>query len=581
MQHFRRIRSMQEDFETLGLLPTRQSLPLNESKKTVERKLVAKAEKKSVSTLIAESRNAINRALKKKKTPAKKAKHVKAARKYMMQGLEQFATLVESLKNVEAEMTGAARSELVKAFESVAKISEALKLRLDQAMLMAEENEYVGDGEPKSDAKVDKDDEKKAYAGEDEPEEVKIGVEDEEGKKEYAGEGEPKDTKEKPEAPKGDLRHVGDEVEKVKEVPVHTEDEEVMDANIEIPAALPADLGGLKADALAVLEKMKKEVLSTADAEDILKDMVKFLGGAMDTYINLAKDNKPNEYVGDGKPEDEKGEPVSSESPEGRRMGQDPYGKAGMEVPVQSESKKIAEADGKEDLIKKDTPTRKIAGISDTSLAGNAGWDAVVKEELSSAFQQIVSEYDLFNKNIERVEHQSRDGFIPHTDGGYEAKAFSSVGKLIHNNVKSAEANKKISELYDQSAQDALEEFKEKYAKELKGIPSEKINHQDLCDLSKDDLAEELSELELDNTEGENSTVMFSLGAYYYHPEGKGKGNETNQLYVYGAINWEAPYHRSGRGNEEVVGQEEIEFSDQKDLSQKIKIALNNLMKKM
>ena len=367
MQHFRKTTTLQEDFAKLGLLdlkPASQSL--NESKVLTSsdlKKLTSyyakyhrqvkdaeslalriaktlpssasltdvtrgmemetakefedepKSESRNISKVsLSEARLAVNQALMekaKKKQPKKKAakkEKKKGAKKwFMVQGKEQVATLSESLKELEAELSGSSKTVLIRAFESVCKVSDTLRLRFDQTLLaMAEaEFDHVGDTKvfdkaEKAKSEVDVDDSDVEHVGDKKP----------------FGDSE-KPSKDAPEADDSEYAHIGDDLKQMKE------------------------------DAMNALEKLKKDVMTPADAESILKDMVAFLGGSMDSYMNIdGCDGMGQEHVGDEDPAEAGAEPVEPDSVDGEHVGDDVYDDAAPE-PEGEESEEEKEAKAK------------------------------------------------------------------------------------------------------------------------------------------------------------------------------------------------------------------------------------------
>lgn len=252
--------------------------------------------------------------------------------------------------------------------------------------------------------------------------------------------------------------------------------------------------------------------------------------------------------------------------------------------------------------------------MSKIGLIDIPSWDEYVYKAVSEAFDEIVSDFELYpdkpEEFMDRVEHESRDGFIPHTNGGWEARAFSSLSYIFGTGKMPGDkkTDEYLNKLYNYSMDVAKEQFIDDnldavaaiYKSTDKKALFDKIDYNDLYEKKHGDLAEKLSEYESEATSDDQSSVMFHIGAFYYGPEptfGKHyrpmkKGKETkmiytpdpgkeHELYVFGAINWEAPYHRSGSNNESVILQDTITFKTLGGLKKQLPGLLKKLVKDM
>lgn len=177
---------------------------------------------------------------------------------------------------------------------------------------------------------------------------------------------------------------------------------------------------------------------------------------------------------------------------------------------------------------------------------------------------------------IEEVEHKSRDGFISSNDGGYSYAGFVPLEHLFGSGSFGQMTNgaqKHVQGIYDQGLEMALDAFKEKYAKEIDGIPEDKLNYNDLYDMKKGDLAERLSELEMEMNA--DDTVMFLIRAFMEDDSDREQGITWS---IQSAINWETPYHRPGSNNEDYK-EVFIEFKDQEDMKKNFNKVLKAVKK--
>jgi hypothetical protein len=200
---------------------------------------------------------------------------------------------------------------------------------------------------------------------------------------------------------------------------------------------------------------------------------------------------------------------------------------------------------------------------------------AFIKELLEEKWKTVEQEYELYGDDeAEAIEYKSRDGFIPHTQGGFEIKGFTDSNMLMGSGKlpSHAASAKEIEDMHEQGLKDALDMFWEKYGEEVEklGLTKEQTDYHSLYEKDAGELAETLSEYESENNSGELASIMFRMGVYYYEPKGEG---DSHSLYVFSEINSEAPYHRSKYGK--VPFTKELEFKDLNDLKPKLKAALD------
>jgi len=210
----------------------------------------------------------------------------------------------------------------------------------------------------------------------------------------------------------------------------------------------------------------------------------------------------------------------------------------------------------------------------------NSEINKIIEDSIKNAITKVEDTYELFSVETDKVEDKSRDGFMAFTEGGYEGKGFQTLSYLngSGNLPISAKAGKEIQAQLEYNRELAIDQFKEKNEKKLKDlkITDKQLNYSDLYDLGQGALAEELDGIENDyNSEG---TIMFQIGAYFYEPKGEEK---NGTVYVFGVVNWESPYHRSGRSREDVVYKEDLEFSSPEDLKKKLEVVLGIIVEKL
>lgn len=206
--------------------------------------------------------------------------------------------------------------------------------------------------------------------------------------------------------------------------------------------------------------------------------------------------------------------------------------------------------------------------------------DEKIWEAVSDAWEAVSRKYELFGGteaekgHIEEIEHKSRSGFISHNDGGYQGNGFTTIGYMVGSGIQGSlptKANEKVEEYYEDGMRQALTQFREQYADEIKDIPEDKLNYHDLYEIGKGNLAEKLSEFESENNTDEQSTVMFSLIAMYNN----GGSDGVHTFTIQGVVNWEAPYHRNKSQFEDYY-EAEVDFTEED-----IKKDLNGVVEKV
>jgi len=214
------------------------------------------------------------------------------------------------------------------------------------------------------------------------------------------------------------------------------------------------------------------------------------------------------------------------------------------------------------------TKADRLLNLIEEYLVDYSDWNQAVKNAVEAKGEELESEFELFSANTEEVEYKSRDGFISFQDGGWEFTGFMTLMQIEGSDkwFSSKEANKKIEEMIAYNYEIAKEQFMDDYKEQLKDIPVDKINYHDLYELKLGDLAEKLSEMEMDMMS--EDSVMLDIRCFYE--------DKYKQFTVSAAINWESPYHRGGSNNE-VFLQEEFEAKDGEDITGKLNEAITKV----
>lgn len=181
---------------------------------------------------------------------------------------------------------------------------------------------------------------------------------------------------------------------------------------------------------------------------------------------------------------------------------------------------------------------------------------------------------------MEEAEYISRDGFISHINGGFKITRWLDLGLLSGSGYRFGvkEVDDKINSLIDRCYADAREAFIDKH-EEYKDRESE-VNYHALYEANLGDLAEELSNIEMDMM-SEMSILCF-FNVYYYDADNyHGTVKDKDSLYIFASVNYEAPYHRHGSNNEVTFIEKSIEAKDSKDmlleLAERAKATFDNI----
>lgn len=169
----------------------------------------------------------------------------------------------------------------------------------------------------------------------------------------------------------------------------------------------------------------------------------------------------------------------------------------------------------------------------------------LIKDKLEYHFEDVVSDSEAQEAKYEDVENKSRDGFWAWTDGGTLATSFAYISRFQGGGFTFSDdkANKILQQVIDTNYEGAKGSFMERNQDLVTKYGEDKMNYSDLYELGLDEKAEDLSETE---SEWMDETIMLQMGVQYYTPKNSRNENAgKHTFYVYGVINFEAPYHRS------------------------------------
>jgi len=212
-------------------------------------------------------------------------------------------------------------------------------------------------------------------------------------------------------------------------------------------------------------------------------------------------------------------------------------------------------------------------------------WEVMesIKRTLQYYYDEIRDDYELYpytsGEALKEVPSKSAPGFIPFTDGGFTVTGYSGIYQMNSSGNIPKQVEKKVEEFVKYDTEYAVEDFIVEQPAIAKEVGLTKKNAMEYYDLLTDaGYDQEAEDIDTRIRESYDSDFMFELGVHYYTKDNsRGDSKEFDNVYVYGLINWEAPYYRSGSKNEWVSkksGSIEINPNSKtfkKDLANKIK----------
>jgi antirestriction protein len=199
----------------------------------------------------------------------------------------------------------------------------------------------------------------------------------------------------------------------------------------------------------------------------------------------------------------------------------------------------------------------------------------VLKDELEDVLEDANQEYEGQEIKGEEVEYESRDGFIPFTDGGYEYRFFTygnyltGSGKSLPTNTLDAELERVENLNYEYGK----ERFAEEYPEIVKELGEENIDYNSLSEAGYDSEADDLDEF----SRSDDDSIMFEVEAFYYNPDNSRGIDGKHTIVLTGNVNMEAPYHRTG--NMEDYTQDKFTFDSIEDLKEKLQKGIDKISK--
>lgn len=169
---------------------------------------------------------------------------------------------------------------------------------------------------------------------------------------------------------------------------------------------------------------------------------------------------------------------------------------------------------------------------------------------------------------VKEIEHESYDGFIPFTDGGYHLTLFSGMGYCIGSGSYPEKLRPEVERLEIMVSKESLENLIDDHrhlllsyfdSNAVETIDTDVIHYHSLCEKGLAELAESLREAE-HSWHGEGSTFAYQCKVMYYSSDNhRNKSGEDEVLFISG-VNTDYEYIRDSGLN--VYFEKNIKVSD-------------------
>lgn len=201
----------------------------------------------------------------------------------------------------------------------------------------------------------------------------------------------------------------------------------------------------------------------------------------------------------------------------------------------------------------------------------------VLESKITDSIEDLPNKFEgSYEFKGEEVEHESRDGFIPYTDGGYEAIWFERLSGMWSSghNLPTKQLDDEMNRQINYNLETAKNNFIENYPDIVEEIGEENIDYNSLYEAGYESEAEELSEDE--NEMMSEDTIMMQISAYYYSPENVRAKDGKHTIRLFGDVNLESPYHR--QGNLDDSFDVDITFDSLSELEEKVDEGLKQII---
>jgi len=176
--------------------------------------------------------------------------------------------------------------------------------------------------------------------------------------------------------------------------------------------------------------------------------------------------------------------------------------------------------------------------------------DETLGNEFQNILEAVESDFDTTG-NISEIEYKSRDGFFPFTNGGLEFMAtmrledVASAATFPNNEAVSKELERAINYGYEQARELFIENNREAlselFTTEQLDNKSDDINYHTLYSLHQGELAESLSEYEMENNQ---ETFFIQHRVMFFSADNHRNITGEDEIYFYSGVNTDYDYGR-------------------------------------
>jgi hypothetical protein len=208
----------------------------------------------------------------------------------------------------------------------------------------------------------------------------------------------------------------------------------------------------------------------------------------------------------------------------------------------------------------------------------------MIKKKLKESYDEFVSEeclpiiIDIFEHNdfdnsfefydtpkVETTDGSSYSGFASFTEGTVRKEGYLLLSHLVGTGISfnDRKVKKRVEELTDNAYNDSRDDFIKDNKKDLEElfvdgkIDPTKINYNDLYDMDADDLAEDLSEREMEYMD---YPIAVSVRTYFK------KKDDSYNCYIFAEVTFDE-YARAGSGI--ITFEDEFDFTTTEELGRK------------
>jgi hypothetical protein len=172
----------------------------------------------------------------------------------------------------------------------------------------------------------------------------------------------------------------------------------------------------------------------------------------------------------------------------------------------------------------------------------------ILKDKIEDTIDDLPNTYENRGEFTgEEVEHKSYDGFVPFTNGGFEATWFEYLRNIYGSgySLPTAKLDKMKDDQIENLQRMAADDFKRQNDWIEDELGDEELTPYWLEENGYEDEAEELRDLE--DSIMDDETIMMQILGYYYKPSNDRGVDGKHTISLQAVVNMESPYHRRGK----------------------------------